>query len=72
MFTNNNDAHSMPAERILVFRGRCHSYLEGIFIPTNFSRAPPSGVTSTNEDGGRVCGLSGSPPSPLTKLKGYW
>lgn len=44
----------MPAERILVFRGRSRSYLEGIFIPSNFSGAPPRPSASTNEDGGRV------------------
>lgn len=44
----------MPAERILVFRGRSRSYLEGIFLPSNFSGAPPRPSASTNEDGGRV------------------
>lgn len=49
-----SDAHSMPAERILVFRSRSRSYLGGIFLPSNFSGAPPRASASTNEDGGRV------------------
>lgn len=35
----------MPAERILVFRLRSRSYLEGIFIPTNFFPEPHPVVT---------------------------
>lgn len=49
-----SDAYSMPAERILVFRSRSRSYLGGIFLPSNFSGAPPRASASTNEDGGRV------------------
>lgn len=44
----------LRTERSLVFRGRSRSYLEGIFIPSNFSGAPPRAGASTNEDGGRV------------------
>lgn len=60
----------MLVERILVFRRDLPPIQRGFLSPPIFPNAPPSGGASTNEDGGRVCGLSGSPPSPLTKLKG--
>lgn len=52
--TTKSDTLSVPAERILLFRGWSRSYLEGIFLPSNFSGAPPRPDAPTNEDGGRV------------------